>query len=99
MQESELQQVISDAVREFAFPAPAIYEILVCILPVAYYSTLVGAVLLWFLSPKSLNKFGSTPAQLIAEFWTLQVKRKKAAHAGMFELARTQNRPMVHIGG
>ncbi|XP_024376132.1 GTP 3',8-cyclase, mitochondrial isoform X3 [Physcomitrium patens] len=27
------------------------------------------------------------------------VKRKKAAHAGMFELARTQNRPMVHIGG
>lgn len=27
------------------------------------------------------------------------VKRKKAAHAGMFELARTQNRPMIHIGG
>lgn len=27
------------------------------------------------------------------------VKRKKAAHAGMFEIARTQNRPMVHIGG
>eukprot|EP00897_Mesotaenium_endlicherianum_P004886 jgi/Mesen1/4425/ME000225S03408 len=27
------------------------------------------------------------------------VKRKKAAHAGMFEIARTQNRPMIHIGG
>lgn len=27
------------------------------------------------------------------------VKRKKAAHAGMFEIARTQNRAMVHIGG
>ncbi|GAB2230203.1 hypothetical protein Droror1_Dr00014461 [Drosera rotundifolia] len=27
------------------------------------------------------------------------VKRKKAAHAGMFELAKTANRPMIHIGG
>lgn len=27
------------------------------------------------------------------------VKRKKAAHAGMFDLAKTPNRPMVHIGG
>lgn len=27
------------------------------------------------------------------------VKRKKAAHAGMFDLAKTQNRPMIHIGG
>jgi hypothetical protein len=27
------------------------------------------------------------------------VKRKKPSHAGMFELARTQNRPMIHIGG
>lgn len=27
------------------------------------------------------------------------VKRKKAAHAGMFELAQTPNRPMIHIGG
>eukprot|EP00850_Spirogloea_muscicola_P006815 SM000033S12336 [mRNA] locus=s33:201868:203696:- [translate_table: standard] len=27
------------------------------------------------------------------------VKQKKAAHAGMFELAQTANRPMVHIGG
>ncbi|KAL2620069.1 hypothetical protein R1flu_000274 [Riccia fluitans] len=26
------------------------------------------------------------------------VKRKKAAHAGMFDLAKTQNRPMIHIG-
>ncbi|RRT77387.1 hypothetical protein B296_00010085 [Ensete ventricosum] len=28
-----------------------------------------------------------------------QVKRKKAAHAGMFDLAKTTNRPMIHIGG
>lgn len=27
------------------------------------------------------------------------VKKKKAAHAGMFDLAKTPNRPMVHIGG
>lgn len=27
------------------------------------------------------------------------VKKKKAAHAGMFEIARTPNRPMIHIGG
>lgn len=27
------------------------------------------------------------------------VKRKKAAHAGMFDLAKTPNRPMIHIGG
>ncbi|GAB2272745.1 GTP 3',8-cyclase, mitochondrial [Dionaea muscipula] len=27
------------------------------------------------------------------------VKRKKAAHAGMFEIANTANRPMIHIGG
>lgn len=27
------------------------------------------------------------------------VDRKKAAHAGMFELAKSSNRAMVHIGG
>ncbi|GAQ90123.1 Molybdenum cofactor biosynthesis pathway protein [Klebsormidium nitens] len=27
------------------------------------------------------------------------VRRKKARHAGMFEIQRTQNRPMIHIGG
>jgi cyclic pyranopterin phosphate synthase len=27
------------------------------------------------------------------------VDRKRAAHAGMFELAATQNRPMITIGG
>ena len=27
------------------------------------------------------------------------VNRKKAAHAGMFELSRRKNRAMVHIGG
>ena len=28
-----------------------------------------------------------------------QVKRKKASHAGMFDIAKTTNRPMIHIGG
>ncbi|KAI3444932.1 hypothetical protein Pfo_001597 [Paulownia fortunei] len=27
------------------------------------------------------------------------IKRKKAAHAGMFDIANTPNRPMIHIGG
>ncbi|XP_042499322.1 GTP 3',8-cyclase, mitochondrial isoform X2 [Macadamia integrifolia] len=27
------------------------------------------------------------------------VKRKKAAHAGMFDISKTANRPMIHIGG
>jgi cyclic pyranopterin phosphate synthase len=27
------------------------------------------------------------------------VKRKKAKHAGMFDIAKTANRPMIHIGG
>ena len=27
------------------------------------------------------------------------VRRKKAAHAGMLELAASQNRPMITIGG
>ncbi|XP_050234559.1 GTP 3',8-cyclase, mitochondrial [Mercurialis annua] len=27
------------------------------------------------------------------------VKKKKASHAGMFDLAKTANRPMIHIGG
>nr|CAD1831317.1 unnamed protein product [Ananas comosus var. bracteatus] len=27
------------------------------------------------------------------------VKRKKRAHAGMFDIAKTANRPMIHIGG
>ncbi|KAJ7561144.1 hypothetical protein O6H91_03G015800 [Diphasiastrum complanatum] len=35
----------------------------------------------------------------LQEIISCAVKRKKAAHAGMFELARTQNRPMIHIGG
>lgn len=30
---------------------------------------------------------------------SIQVKRKKAAHAGMFDIAKTTNRPMIHIGG
>lgn len=29
----------------------------------------------------------------------LQVRRKKASHAGMFDIAKTANRPMIHIGG
>ncbi|KAL0374036.1 UNVERIFIED_CONTAM: GTP 3',8-cyclase, mitochondrial [Sesamum radiatum] len=27
------------------------------------------------------------------------VRRKKATHAGMFDIAKTPNRPMIHIGG
>lgn len=27
------------------------------------------------------------------------VRRKKASHAGMFDIAKTANRPMIHIGG
>ncbi|KAI3867996.1 hypothetical protein MKX03_035212 [Papaver bracteatum] len=27
------------------------------------------------------------------------VKRKKASHSGMFDIAKTANRPMIHIGG
>lgn len=27
------------------------------------------------------------------------VKRKKASHAGMFDIAKTANRPMIRIGG
>lgn len=32
-------------------------------------------------------------------FDMIQVKRKKASHAGMFDIAKTANRPMIHIGG
>ncbi|KAH7423925.1 hypothetical protein KP509_12G081300 [Ceratopteris richardii] len=35
----------------------------------------------------------------LRELINAAVKRKKAAHAGMFELAKTPNRPMIHIGG
>jgi len=27
------------------------------------------------------------------------IKSKKAKHAGMFDIAKTANRPMIHIGG
>ncbi|PWA38466.1 cofactor of nitrate reductase and xanthine dehydrogenase 2 [Artemisia annua] len=27
------------------------------------------------------------------------VKRKKASHAGMFDIAKTPNRLMIHVGG
>ncbi|EFJ18437.1 hypothetical protein SELMODRAFT_112186 [Selaginella moellendorffii] len=39
------------------------------------------------------------PSDELEQIISLAVKRKKAAHAGMFELAKTPNRPMVHIGG
>eukprot|EP00250_Pteridium_aquilinum_P003104 c13435_g1_i1 orf=387-1622(-) len=35
----------------------------------------------------------------LREIINAAVKKKKAAHAGMFELAQTPNRPMIHIGG
>lgn len=41
--------------------------------------------------------------QIISHLMTwppcVQVKRKKAKHAGMFDIAKTANRPMIHIGG
>lgn len=39
----------------------------------------------------------STASENVVCQW--QVKRKKAAHAGMFDIAKTPNRPMIHIGG
>ncbi|GBG83060.1 hypothetical protein CBR_g36677 [Chara braunii] len=41
----------------------------------------------------------SIPDEGIRHIIGCAVKRKKASHAGMFEIARTQNRPMIHIGG
>ena len=41
---------------------------------------------------------GATDVELQAII-SAAVNRKKAAHAGMFEIARSKNRPMVHIGG
>ena len=41
---------------------------------------------------------GATDVELQAII-SAAVDRKKAAHAGMFEIARSKNRPMVHIGG
>ncbi|KAI3407483.1 GTP 3' [Psidium guajava] len=35
----------------------------------------------------------------LREIISAAVKRKKAAHAGMFDIAKTANRPMIHIGG
>ena len=35
----------------------------------------------------------------ILDIISAAVKRKKAAHAGMLELSKTKNRPMIHIGG
>ncbi len=41
---------------------------------------------------------GATAVELRA-IVSAAVDRKKAAHAGMFEIARTKNRSMVKIGG
>uniref|UniRef100_A0A0E0FCE2 Molybdenum cofactor biosynthesis protein 1 n=1 Tax=Oryza meridionalis TaxID=40149 RepID=A0A0E0FCE2_9ORYZ len=35
----------------------------------------------------------------LREIISAAVKRKKAKHAGMFDIAKTANRPMIHIGG
>ncbi|XP_060668482.1 GTP 3',8-cyclase, mitochondrial [Ziziphus jujuba] len=37
--------------------------------------------------------------QELREIIGAAVKRKKASHAGMFDIAKTANRPMIHIGG
>ena len=41
---------------------------------------------------------GASPEELRA-IVSAAVDRKKAAHAGMFELAKSKNRAMVKIGG
>ncbi|CAI5987016.1 unnamed protein product [Closterium sp. NIES-64] len=41
---------------------------------------------------------GATEEELLSLI-SAAVKRKKAAHAGMLEIARTHNRPMITIGG
>lgn len=41
---------------------------------------------------------GASDEELLAII-SAAVDRKRAAHAGMFELSRTKNRAMVHIGG
>ena len=41
---------------------------------------------------------GASDEELLA-IVSAAVDRKKAAHAGMFELSRSKNRAMVHIGG
>ena len=41
---------------------------------------------------------GATDSELQAII-SAAVDRKKAAHAGMFEIARSKNRSMVQIGG
>ncbi|CAL5184791.1 unnamed protein product [Lathyrus oleraceus] len=35
----------------------------------------------------------------LREIISAAVKRKKPSHAGMFDIAKTANRPMIHIGG
>ncbi|CAL0310830.1 unnamed protein product [Lupinus luteus] len=37
--------------------------------------------------------------QELREIIGAAVKKKKASHAGMFDIAKTANRPMIHIGG
>ena len=45
----------------------------------------------------ALREGASTPE--LAAIISAAVDRKKAAHAGMFELARQPNRAMIKIGG
>lgn len=40
-----------------------------------------------------------TKSHVVTSYGWVQVRRKRAAHAGMAELAATQNRPMITIGG
>lgn len=43
-------------------------------------------------------RHGATVDEL-GEIIGAAVKRKKASHAGMFDIAKTANRPMICIGG
>ena len=49
-------------------------------------------------SLRNAMRENATDEELLAII-SAAVDRKKAAHAGMFELSKTKNRAMVHIGG
>ncbi|KAG2578062.1 hypothetical protein PVAP13_6NG184600 [Panicum virgatum] len=75
-----------------------------------YITSLSGIACLWMSSRRPLNypdiqvslrepiRAGVDDAGL-KEIIGAAIKRKKAKHAGMFDIAKTANRPMIHIGG
>ena len=72
----------------------------VCLCYLAMYSSAEELFCTDFICHKA---FWFSPTSVEIFFYYLnfifQVKRKKAAHAGMHKLAQIPNRPMIHIGG